>query len=135
LNIITVNLNRKPDVKTETDTDRDRQRQTETDRDRQRQTETDRDRQRQTERRQRDRETDTQTYTQTRDRQTNCNIVFTQNSESQMSEEEMLSKFEGITLRVDMNRKIPKVTAIRLLISLAGNFESNDQVKINYLVM
>ncbi len=49
-----------------------------------------------------------------------------------MSDDEMLLKFEGISLRTEMNRKIPKVTAVRLLISLAMNFEGNDQVN-NYM--
>ncbi len=45
-----------------------------------------------------------------------------------MSEEEMLSQFPGIALKMEVNTKIPKVTAVRLLISLALNFESTDQV-------
>jgi hypothetical protein len=40
----------------------------------------------------------------------------------------MLTKFEGITLRMEMNQKIPKVTSVRLFISLAANFERNDLV-------
>jgi hypothetical protein len=45
-----------------------------------------------------------------------------------MSEEELLTNFEGIFLRFDVNRNIPKVTAVRLLISLAANFETKDYV-------
>ncbi len=51
-----------------------------------------------------------------------------QNGLLTMSEDELLTNFEGITLRLEVNTNIPKVTAVRLLISLAANFESKDQV-------
>ena len=47
-----------------------------------------------------------------------------------MSEEEMLSNFEGITLRMEMNQNVPKVTTVQLFISVTRNWESNDQVNI-----
>jgi hypothetical protein len=56
---------------------------------------------------------------------------FIKGTERLMSDEEMNLKFEGISLRTEMNLKIPKVTAVRLMISIAMNFQGKDQVNTN----